>query len=207
MKPWENTAIAPNGIAVKENFTQWFSDSKLKNKDGTPMVFYHGTGEGGFTEFSRNMLRTSYGFFFTDDEHAAQYYTHGNAPQVIAVYLHAKNPLRLDTIVEDGYGIPNSLQKWISEEFDSQSDFMDWLGRCDLYSHGMGRLQDSLMAHAEDLGYDAVVFFDAKGGGGVAKSFVVFEAHQIKSATENSGNYDRFNPSLTDDMPKPSFGL
>jgi hypothetical protein len=171
------------------------------------MVFYHGTGDGGFSEFSRNMLRTAYGFFFTDDEHAAQFYTHGKDPQVFEVHLHAKNPLRLDLIVEDGYGLPNSLQKWISEEFDSQSDFMDWLGRADLYSMGLGRVQDSLMSQAEELGYDAVVFYDAKGGGGVAKSFVVFEANQIKSATDNNGNYDSENASLTDELPKPSLGL
>ena len=52
------------------------------------------------------------------------------------------------------------------------------------------------MAWAQEQGYDAVVFYDAKGGGGAAKSFVAFESNQIKSATDNTGAFDGGNADV-----------
>lgn len=41
-----------------------------------------------------------------------------------------------------------------------------------------------------------MIFYDAALGGGVAKSYVVFEPAQIKSATGNSGAFDGANPDI-----------
>lgn len=179
----------------------WFGDSMMVDADGKPQIFYHGTGNGGTTEFSRKAWRTAYGHFFTDDKEAADGYSRGANPQTYSVYLKVANPLRLDSIVEDGYGIPIALREWIAETFDAQygppgDQFQAWLDRGDLYSMDMGRSQDSLMRWAEENGFDAVVFFDSKIGGGVARSFVVFEPSQIKSATDNNGEFDASNPDI-----------
>jgi ADP-Ribosyltransferase in polyvalent proteins len=157
------------------------SKSTLMNgSQGTPLIVYHGTGDGEFCEFNRIAWKTAYGHFFTDDKNSAEFYTHGSNPKVFEANLSVSRVLQLDSIVEDGYGIPDDLRPWIDSEFGSESDFMDWLGGADLYKKDKGYTQNSLMGEAEGLGYDCVVFFDARGGGGVSKSYVVFENESIK---------------------------
>lgn len=64
-----------------EAFKRWFGKSKVVNKDGTPMVVYHGT-DASFDTFSRHMLGSNTGapsarkgFFFTDRPKTATNYS------------------------------------------------------------------------------------------------------------------------------------
>lgn len=173
-------------------FKAWFGDSKVVDGQGRPLVVYHGTRED-FTTFDRQ--DTAYGYFFTPDKEAADFYGGGDGS--MAVYLKAGNILRLDEIVENGYGVPEELNDWIEEEFDGDLEaFISWLGSGEMYGT-TGDIQDSLMEEAEGLGYDGVVFYDARGGGGVALSYVVFEPSQIKSATGNRGTFDLADADIT----------
>lgn len=174
-------------LAESSLFKKWFSESKAVDAAGEPLVLYHGTGEGGFSEFTRQAWKTSYGHFFTPDKAAADFYNHGSQPQTYEVYLRIKNPLHLDLIVSEEVGMPGWLQTWIGENFESEygaphEQFMSWLGSADLYSRDMGSCQDDLISTAEFNGHDGVIFYDAKGGGGVALSYVVFESNQIMHA-------------------------
>jgi len=74
-----------------DNFKNWFGDwennpdqaSKVVNKfdipeEQKPIVVYHGTARGGFTEFSKNKSQGGIygsGFYFTEDEGIAKEYT------------------------------------------------------------------------------------------------------------------------------------
>ena len=44
--------IVTQNIKLNDNFRKWFGDSKVVDKDGKPMICYHGTPKGGFTEFN-----------------------------------------------------------------------------------------------------------------------------------------------------------
>lgn len=181
-------------------FKNWFGASQVVDDQSRPQVLYHGTGKGGFSVFDRGSWKTAYGHFFTPDRSAADFYNHGALSQTYEVFLRAENPLRLDRIVEGEQGLSQWLKGWVAETFeeangDPLEQFYDWIGGADLYSLGMGKVQDDLIAVAEDNGHDAVAFYDAKGGGGVALSWVAFEASQIKSATDNNG---QFSPSDLD---------
>lgn len=205
-----NESTAPDGGGAfsrgkdqtqTEAFKKWFGDSKVVDADGKPLVVYHGTGRGGHNTFDRNNWKTAYGHFFTPDKSAANYYTHGSASQTFSVYLSAKDPLQLDQIAFGEKPSPQWLDKWIDESFDPENgdtheQFQGWVGGGDLYSHGMGNLQNDLMATAEENGHDAVAFYDTKGGGGVALSWVVFNSNQVKSATENNGEFDPSNADI-----------
>jgi hypothetical protein len=183
-------------------FKRWFGGSKFVDSGGRPLVLFHGSSQGDIDEFSRAAWKTAYGHFFTDDKEAADFYAYGSSASTSAVYLRALNPLRLDALVEDGGAIPKNLRAWVHQEFDGanikerEMQFIDWISRGDLYSFDMGNRQNSLMAWAEEGGFDAVVFWDAKGGGGCARSYVVFEPGQIKSFSDNCGDFDPENPSI-----------
>ncbi len=130
---------------------------------------------------------TAYGHFFTPDKDAAEYY---GTP--IEIYIKAKNPIYLDEVVNDGYmssAVKSTLEPFIEDYFDGDDEqFMEWLGSGDLYTDNKGNTQDALINTCEGAGYDCVVFYDAKGGGGIAVSYVVINPKNIKAST--SKNFD-----------------
>jgi hypothetical protein len=83
-------------------FRAWFGDSRVVDKDGNPLVVYHGTSaDEDFTEFSTE----SRGAWFTANAREASNYarngfTRGAAPRVIPAYLSISNPY-IPTMLED----------------------------------------------------------------------------------------------------------
>jgi hypothetical protein len=142
--PWLK---APDGTATKlterqwlhvrtPSFKAWFGDwekfagkeggvwndqldevSKAVGRNGEPLVVYHGTDKGGFSEFSRQggIKRGDLGIFTTDDRNVARTYVHmgrakdiqagdieeggedrGPAPGIYALFLNIRNPQESD---------------------------------------------------------------------------------------------------------------
>jgi len=89
-----------NGMANtdSEAFKKWFGDSKVVDKDGNPLVVYHGTPNANFDQFSYDVspVSGSYhgkGFYFTTKpDEASQYSLEQDGSAVIPVYLSIKNP-------------------------------------------------------------------------------------------------------------------
>lgn len=82
-----------NNTANDENFKKWFINSEMVKKDGTPIVFYHGTNNS-FVKFDKNMISKStdagwlgYGFYFYTDIHEASQYG-----EVKSFFLNIENP-------------------------------------------------------------------------------------------------------------------
>jgi hypothetical protein len=86
------------------NFDKWFSDSKVVDEQGNPLVVYHGTAQemvGG--AFNADMAKSEGGaFYFSHSSlmknpatNANDYARNrsGDAPNVIPVYLRMENPL------------------------------------------------------------------------------------------------------------------
>ena len=73
----------------KESFWKWFNGSKVVDKDGKPLVVYHGTNVDEFNEFK--LERENDGFYFTADKE----YAKSEGKNVIEVYLNVKNPRRI----------------------------------------------------------------------------------------------------------------
>lgn len=87
--------IAQSEAALR-NFYNWFGDSKVVDKQGRPLVVYHGTN----AEFDAFNLGKN-GYFFTPDLDNAQIYANeaqfekGGKKIVMPVYLNTKKPKEL----------------------------------------------------------------------------------------------------------------
>lgn len=80
-------------------FKEWFGKSKILNDDGTPMVMYHATYNGGFPAFDRlwstkvrAVSMDTVGSWFSDNpgEGGAGMYANGAGASVYPVYLRAE---------------------------------------------------------------------------------------------------------------------
>jgi len=121
MSPKGKALLAPNGKPSKLEprlhalvrtpaFKAWFGDweafakveggvwndgdrkvSKVVDNNGEPLVVYHGTQTGGFTEFSQDASRKERASFFTDD------------PRTARTYSGTLNEIDLSAVDEDGY--------------------------------------------------------------------------------------------------------
>ena len=91
-------------------FQSWFSGSKVVDKQGRPLVVYHGaasdfhTFDAGKTRFAQDKGA----FFFTSGDHIASAYAdEQDDGRVMEVYLALKNPLVLHA--QDGQ---TSIEEW-----------------------------------------------------------------------------------------------
>ncbi|MCS8413224.1 hypothetical protein N0754_18140 [Pseudomonas aeruginosa] len=158
-------------------FNNWFGDSKVVDQDGKPLVVYHGSPNGEFTEFD------TWPMFFTDNAEAARGYAEGRyarddndtaQPVVVDAFLSLQNP-RVYTEAELHELLPGD---------DGTVEWSDF---------------DNLADQLENEGYDGVIVrgtYDYMGGAGdnVKRGrydqFVAFRSSQIKSASKNRGTFD-----------------
>lgn len=78
-------------------FKAWFGDSKVVDKDGAPLVVYHGSPEV-FDAFDKKYIglqgkAEGAGFYFTDDPSLARGFKPEKSGKLYEVYLSMKNPL------------------------------------------------------------------------------------------------------------------
>lgn len=81
-------------------FKKWFGDSKVVDKDGNPLVVYHGTWKPGFTEFKGAA-------YFTDASDYAETYAGADAGMpgaIIPAFLKIERPLDLRELGEKQIG-------------------------------------------------------------------------------------------------------
>ena len=143
-----------------ENFWKWFGDSKITNKQGKPLVLYHGTRQD-FNEFGKDqkgfLTEKKRTFYFTPNLKMAGIFagTTTNNPDVygmgsiMPVYLKSINPKFVDNdVIEDvGYWADDKML----DEFESNGF-------------------DGLISEKKD-------------------QYVVLHPNQIKSATGNNGSF------------------
>lgn len=79
-------------------FQEWFGDSKITDKNGEPMVVYHGT-DADFESFDDSKLQQNFGskvgrgIFFTE----SLKYAEGYGKNIIRAYLKVENPYIFDS--------------------------------------------------------------------------------------------------------------
>lgn len=157
------------------------NSSKVLDENGEPMVVYHGTLANGLHQFNKDFIGSRYsydekGFFFISNENIAKDYATSEFDanrkgEVIDAYLSLKNPL----IVDSAWCRKNGLGYRVFEDNDV-IEFWD-------------NYQSLLIEESEDK--DGVVITDGK-----TTMAVAFEPDQIKSATENNGEFDAGNDDI-----------
>ena len=184
---YETKALPQN---INNNFDKWFKGSKVVDKNGNPLICYHGTPNGGFTSFKSNSHFTS------DKDYAEVYYNQGASsisykktadnPMTYAVYLSIKNPF--DTRIQKCRDIfLNEYQAYYSPDL-TERGMIDWLE--------VEELTEWLKENHPE--YDGI-FADEGGVGGYGYevkhrgiSYIPFNPNQIKSI-DNKGTWSKSN--------------
>lgn len=191
---------APNGKPTNLNekqwvqvrskmFKKWFGDwednpkksSKVLDKNGEPLVMFHGTLTNGLRKFKKEFVGSRYsydekGFFFISNEKIAQEYAVSEYDstqkgEVIPVFINLRNPL----VVDAKWCKKNGLGSRVFEDNDV-IEFWD-------------NYQTLMIEESENK--DGVIVTDGK-----YIMTVAFEPNQIKSATDNNGNYSFFDDDI-----------
>lgn len=203
-------------------FKKWFSGSKTVDATGTPKVFYHGTPNPGFKEFSHSGKSVSgayhgKGFYFSENPGEASEYSGyypgamgpSSTPAVYPVYLSIKNPYSYDKnfiLSKDEREFIHSKIGHITADKPStnnrSSQSMDWgavnpeidtLTYEDMVWYAK-RLRDAGVNMTE---LDRKILenhgFDGKEVG--EGEWVAFYPTQIKSVL-NEGSFDPSNPDI-----------
>lgn len=186
-------------------------DSKAKSwgaitdDTGAPKTFYHGTSNGGFTEFDAyghgRFGLFGIGSYFTENLSVAESYTKkgkGANPQVYSVFLKANNLIDMDADAD--------IRQWQNAVKDASDYFSGCKTNEDCFKAIKEYCEDEMMVRWEaeefitdvvqGMGYDGITHI---GGGRFNKNdgtrhrvVIVFEPEQIRSAStktyDNSGN-------------------
>lgn len=165
----------------EENFKNWFSDSKVIDENGEPLVVYHGTN-ALFDTFSNdkinktNGMEYGVGFYFTTDISYAKQF--GNVKEF---YISSKKPFRL----ADGKGLVSSVESQIGFSNKEYSE---------MKSGGKYKEREIATRVLKNNGYDSVIS---------ENEISVFEPTQIKSI-HNKGTFDPNNPNI---LEKNDYGM
>lgn len=179
------------GDTGTEKFKNWFRESKLVDKDGEPLMMYHGTQAKNITVFKRSEDGAiGPGIYLTQSMDAAGGYA-GEGGTVEMLYARMENPLvvyngadlpalqiaRDDKFWKENFYTRGAARKWAEQQIE------DWAG-----------IQDpEFLTMLRDAGYDGVILKDPKTDEIVEA--MVPSAYQVKSAL-NEGNWDGFNADI-----------
>ncbi len=180
--------IHPTEEGVR-NFWKWFSDSRVVDAQGRPLVVYHGTHRD-FATFDENAPSSHIplpGFYFTPNPDIASMFAESGAKMaqnkagrpfepvgatVMPAYLSIQNPLDFDA----SEGV---MKGFVSEKIIKE-----------------------IILEAKRKGHDGVVIRGWRDGSGPVQ-YVAFKPEQIKSATGNTGQFSPDNADIRFSRAKP----
>lgn len=202
-----------NITKINDNFWRWFGDSKVVDKNGQPMICYHGTPKGGFTEFKpkvgykgRSKQQLDLGSHFSGDkDYASTYSKNGKKSKIYECFLKIENPLHVNLLLykEDDEVLFNKYLNFITDTYGKKfklgGDFyydkngnkqesiqMIILNRFMIDTIPSNKLYNGLIKH----GFDGV-FHEPYNREGLQhfkehpQAYVVLFANQIKSVNNN----------------------
>ncbi|MDR1973724.1 MAG: hypothetical protein LBQ31_03510 [Bacteroidales bacterium] len=188
-----NKAVADLSAKLQQKIENANNHSKIIDENGEPMKVYHGSRKAGFSEFltddGREVRKGS--FFAKSREVAAEYADSDKSTEITGtvnnngiydIFLNIRNPLK----VEWGHG------SWYDT---SNADLSDELREAGI------KTIDQLSVFAKNNGYGGVVVSNIKDhllntiytknpSSESTDVFIAFNPNQIKSATDNNGNFD-----------------
>ena len=176
-------------------FKRWFKGSKVVDRNGNPLVVYHGSAKGGYVEsvdiiaFDKSKIGDQFGqdtvgFFFTNDTKEASDYASFNSiggrtdqGAVYPVYLSIKNPLIINSETAKKMRVdPPSTEGTVSY-WDNNHPW--------------------ILEEVAEGGHDGVILVDDEMivGQQGHSLYVAFEPAQIKSIN-NRGSFNSRDPRL-----------
>lgn len=188
-------------------FKEWFGDSVVTNKDGSPMVVYHSTsanpdsfrpythfGTAGAANDRASALRSFSTMVVGRKE---------DQSAVFPVYLSIQNPLRLPDLAEmDNPDLPfEDGSGFHPRSWESETDLAEVLYEMnEITRDEFWDVQYSPKKAFELLkakGYDGIVYKNVIEDAG-KDSYIIFHPSQVKSAIANRGTFDRARAKFTE---------
>jgi hypothetical protein len=201
-----------------ENFWKWFGDSKIVDKNGKPLIVYHGSENIDSIEIFKSSKGHPYNFF-SEDEYEAERYTNQNKNNIKSFYLKAlkiyntnnlnskelkdldillNNKIIIDTFIESikNIGIKTWKEYMIEIYDDDYGNLFDAMKKVLIDGGDNWWLLETepFQKYIIDNGYDS--FTTNEGDGHYFFNIAVYSPYQIKSATDNNGNFDINNPNV-----------
>ncbi len=159
-------------LVGSKEFDLWFGGSKVRNPDGSPKVFYHGT-KTKFKAFDTKSSELGSHFgtpeqaaefveqdpaVFTDEELGEDYTVEGRTDQIFPVYLSIKNPLRM---VDGGaWGPDRTARQLIRMGIITEDDYNQGKKAATYTGDAIEYLQNLL----KQKGYDGIVYLNRREG-------------------------------------------
>lgn len=188
-------------------FKRWFGNSKVVDKDGKPLVVYHGTDKK-FTEFSKEKIGSNtgwdnsrLGFFFIADRGLASNFakeTSGGG-EIVEAYLSIQKPLDMtqEGIFSNREQAPTLSEIFFGDRISDPDEALEAIND----EIDIGNFSEVFEAFVDEGnreilardGYDGMV--SNFGAGNI--EYIAFNPEQIKSASGNSGAFDPNSPDMT----------
>lgn len=181
----ESTALKSEGAGPKANtelpaFLNWFSDSKVVDATGRPLVVYHGTA-ADFESFDNSKTGANdrglwgRGHYFSAVAEGPNSYAlrQGDGARVIPAYVSIKSPLVLKTGSDLVTRLPDG------------TDYKELVGP----NLDGAKIKEIAISG----GHDGVIQIRPNG---LIGDVVAFHPEQIKSAIGNNGDFNRLNADI-----------
>ena len=202
-------------------FKRWFGDSKVVDKNGKPLVVYHGTSgdevETSFTEFDDSRIgvnsdESGSGFHFTSDLDVAHGYAFNGFPS--NGELKTENGSSAESIPEgEFYSWVGADDRWggkgaIGEFYlDIKNPLILDANDYAQNFHKTNEIAKEIRETGEYDGveYDGVIIRNARWDRGNRPrndQYIVFSPEQIKSATGNRGTFDAADADIRFSLAK-----
>lgn len=201
------TKPAKGDVTDTPEFKRWFGNSKVVDKDGKPLVVYHGTDKK-FTEFSKEKIGSNtgwdnsrLGFFFIADRGLASNFakeTSGGG-EIVEAYLSIQKPLDMtqEGIFSNREQAPTLSEIFFGDRISDPDEALEAIND----EIDIGNFSEVFEAFVDEGnreilardGYDGMV--SNFGAGNI--EYIAFNPEQIKSASGNSGAFDPNSPDMT----------
>lgn len=149
-------------------FKNWFGDSKVVDKNGRPLVVYHGTN-AEFDIFSKEKIKRGTGFWFSSNKETSKEYG-----DIKEFYLSVKNPIDVNKNRNDFIKFAKEAMPEIPNDVSEHYIISDALG------------STAFKEYLQNKGYDAI---------SLGNSYIVFNPNQIKSVY-NRGTWNARNDNI-----------
>lgn len=163
-------------------FKQWFGNSKAVDRDGKPLVLYHGT---------RKAWDAADGpVWLTDDtEIASEYAQSKGGEEIIELYAKAENPFRVSS--------NDDVREFLASHGWSEKDINRVAPEDERFTFEWFSSKKVISA-LQSEGYDSVYLENDTSNDGSTEhsSWLMFRPEQIKSAVANRGTFDSISPNI-----------
>lgn len=197
-----------------DNFKRWFGNSKVVDENGNPLVVYHGSN-ANFTIFDKSKIdidNLGASFYFSSEDIANSYANRrtqerGGKENTYAVYLKMEKPLDFRNVTHE-QAVEANKQEFLSFGFDEAeaqrqaeelldgfiADTKRFNEKTDFAIALPDNKSEGMQSFIKNEGIDGFIVPGRDKASG--KDGVVFEPHQIKSATNNNGDFSSENADI-----------